>query len=161
MNGEAAFAVPKDRQNITVRLSQGAPLVGEIFMESIAEGLSIHQKITSFIENSTAFFPIKLAPGGSTEFINKNKVQVFEVSMPEDPETDYFAHLLMQTIPVTVFLNDGSTVSGELLAEVPQEKARLSDCLNMTEKFLVVKSGERMCYVNKSAVQKVVHREKL
>ena len=160
MSGKTMFAVPKDRQNVTVRLSLGTALVGEIFMESIAEGLSIHQKITSFIENSNAFFPIKLSPGGSTEFINKNKIQVFEVSLPEDPETSYFSHFHMQTIPVTVFLTDGSTVSGDLLAEVPQEKARLSDCLNLTDKFLVVRSGEQMCYLNKDALQKVVHAAK-
>lgn len=160
MNEKTVFAVPKDRQSVTIRLSRDAALAGEIFMESIAEGLSIHQKVTSFIENSNTFFPLKLSPEGSTEFINKNKVQVFEVNLPEDPETSYFAHLLMQTIPVMVFLTDGSTVSGELLAEVPQEKARLSDCLNLTDKFLVVKSGERMCYINKEALQKVMHAAK-
>lgn len=160
MSGNTAFAVPKDRQNVTVLLSPGTALAGEIFMESIAEGLSMHQKITSFIENSSAFFPIKLSPGGNTEFINKNKVQMFEVDLPEDPETSYFAHLLMQTIPVIVFLTHGSTVSGDLLAEVPQEKARLSDCLNLADKFLVVKSGKQMCYINKNALQKVVHAAK-
>jgi len=160
MSGKTIFAVPKDRQIVVVRLAQGAALTGEIFMESIAEGLSIHQKITSFIENSNTFFPIKLSPEGNTEFINKNMVQFFEVSLPEDPETSYFAHLLMQTIPVMVFLNDGSSVSGELMAEVPQEKARLSDCLNLNEKFLPVKSVGRMCYINKHALQKVVHAVK-
>lgn len=160
MSGKTVFAVPKDRQNVTIRLSRDTALTGEIFMESIVEGLSIHQKVTSFIENSNAFFPIKIAPEGSTEFINKNKVQVVEVGLPEDPETSYFAHLHMQTIPITAFLNDGSIVHGELLAEVPQEKARLSDCLNLTDKFLVVKSGKQICYINKHALQKVVHAAK-
>lgn len=160
MSGNTAFAVPKDRQSVTVRLSLGATVEGEVFTESISEGLSIHQKVTAFIENSDAFFPIKVSPGGSAEFINKKNARIIEVSLPEDPETGYFAHLLMHTIPVMVFLNDGNTVSGELMAEVPREKARLSDCLNLPEKFLAVKSGKTMFYINKQALQKVVHAAK-
>ena len=160
MSEKTVFAVPKDRQNVTVRLSSAVAILGEIFMESMAEGLSIHQKLSSFIENGSIFFPLKLSSGGGTEFINKKKTQVIEVSLPENPEANYFSHLLMQTIPVTIFLTDGSAMSGDLMAEVPQEKARLSDCLNLPEKFLAVKSGGLMCYINKGALQKVVHGSK-
>lgn len=157
MSGKTVFAVPKDRQGVTIRLSRGVALKGEIFMESVSEGLSTHQKVASFIENSNTFFPIKVSPGENTEFINKHNVQTVEVDLPEDPETGYFAHLLMHTIPVTVYFHDESAVSGELMAEVPQEKARLSDCLNMPDKFLIVKTAEKICYINKKALQKVVH----
>ena len=157
MSDTTAFQVPKDRQAVIVRLSPGVVVEGEIFMEAFSENLSIHQKISAFIEDTNSFFPIKVIPGGDTEFINKNTIQLVEVSVPDDPETSYFAHLLMQTIPVTAYFRDGDTVSGELMAEVPQEKARLSDCLNLREKFLKVKSGNKMCYINKKTLQKVVH----
>jgi len=160
LSDNTAFAVPKDRQRVAVRLSTGVALEGEIFMESFAEGLSMHQKISAFIEDNNTFFPIKVLPGGTTEFINKHTIQLVEVSFPEDPENNYFAHFLMQHIPVTVYFNDGNTVSGELMAEVPQEKARLSDCLNLTGKFLNIKSGKKMCYINKEALQKVVYAVK-
>lgn len=160
LGDKTVFIVPTDRQSVTVRLSTGVMLEGEIFMESLSEGLSMHQKLSAFIENNNTFFPIKVTPGGNTQFINKTKIQLVEVSLPGDPETSYFAHLPMQNIPVTVYFNNGNSVSGELMAEVPQEKARLSDCLNLTEKFLKVKSGKKMCYINKEALQKVVHAVK-
>jgi hypothetical protein len=46
------------------------------------------------------------------------------------------------------------------MAEVPQEKARLSDCLNMSNRFLSIRTGATMCYINKDALQKVVHADK-
>jgi len=160
MNTSAAFAVPKDRQVVTIRLSGNATLEGEIFIESISEGLSIHQKVTAFLEDNNAFFPIKVIPRGNTEFINKKQVRSVEVNFPENPETSYFAHLFMHTIPVTAYFYDGHTLSGELMAEVPREKARLSDCLNLASGFINLKTDNKMCYINKEALQKVVHLAK-
>jgi len=157
-NGNTAFQVPKDRQSVVVRLTQGAVLEGEIFLESMAEGLSTHQKVTAFLENSLAFFPIKVSPDGKTEFINKQKVRTVEVAVTAAPETDYFEHLLMHTIPVTTFFGAAESISGELMAEAPQEKARLSDCLNMPNTFLCVRTASMICYINKESLQKVVYK---
>ena len=160
MNTSAAFAVPKDRLTVTLRLSREILIEGEIFLESIAEGLSIHQKLTAFLENSSVFFPIKIIPEGVTEFISKRSVRTIEVNFPDEPEAGYFAHLHMHTIPVKVFFHDGDSTSGELMAEVPKEKARLSDCLNLPGRFIDVRTGKKMCYINKEALQKVVYTDK-
>ena len=47
-------------------------------------------------------------------------------------------------IPVNAQFGDGDTVNGELVAEVPAEKARLSDCLNLQNKFLSVKIVDKI-----------------
>jgi len=160
MSGSMAFAVPKDRQSVTIHLSQGSILTGEIFLESASAGLSIHQKVTAFLENDNVFFPIKVAAGSTTEFINKRQVQFIEVRFPAEGEAGYYTHLLMHAIPITVYFNNGEAMSGELVAEVPVEKARLSDCLNLPTTFLNLRSGSAMFYLNKEALQKVVHQDK-
>jgi hypothetical protein len=160
MSGNAIFAVPKDRQAVTIRLDKGIKLEGEIFLEYMVSGLSTHQKVTAFLENENLFFPIKLIASGVTEFVNKKTVQTVVVGFPGESETGYFSHLLMHSIRVTARFCDGTMVSGDLMAEVPQEKARLSDCLNMSNRFLSVKTGATMCYINKEALQKVVHADK-
>ena len=159
MSGNAAFAVPKDRQEVTVRLEKGPALKGEIFLEYVSDDISRHQKVTAFLENSNTFFPIKVK-NGATEFINKKNVRYVEVAFPGDADTDYFACRPMQSIPVNALFGDGEAVSGKLVAEVPAEKARLSDCLNLQNKFLTVRSDNKMCYINKKALQKVVHNGK-
>jgi hypothetical protein len=161
MSGNAAFAVPKDRQGVTIRLDRGVTIEGDIFLELMASDLSIHQKVTAFLENDTAFFPVRINASGGTEFVNKTRVRVMEVSIPEDPDTVYFAPHLMQSIPVTAYFQEGDPVSGDLLAEVPKEKARLSDCLNVSNKFLSVKTDGTMCYINREALTKVLDKTKI
>jgi hypothetical protein len=160
MSGNAAFAVPKDRQEVTVLLDRGETLTGQIFLEYMASDLSIHQKITMFLENDNAFFPIKVGASGGAEFVNKNNIWTVDVVIPSDPKTDFFSHLLMHTIPIIAHFADGTTISGELMAEVPKEKARLSDCLNMSNVFISVKTNGTMRYINKQSLQKVIHADK-
>jgi len=156
MNGNAEFAVPKDRQAVTVRLVNGAGLEGEIFLEYISEHASRHQKVTEFLEKGRAFFPHKVN-GGGTEFVNKKNVQYVEVRIAETADADYFLGRPMQSIPVKALFNDGEAVSGTLMEEVPQEKGRLSDCLNLPNKFLNVRTNISLCYINKDALLKVIY----
>jgi hypothetical protein len=159
MSGNAAFAVPKDRQEVTVHLDRGVALEGEVFLEYMAADLSVHQKLTLFLENDNMFFPIKVGATGGAEFVNKNNVWTVDVVIPDDPEINFFSHLLMHSIPVIAHFADGARISGDLMAEVPKEKARLSDCLNMPNKFLSVKTDGKMRYINKQALQKVIHAD--
>ncbi len=156
MNGNAAFAIPKDRQEVTVRLETGAALKGEIFLEYVSNDTSNHQKVTAFLENDNTFFPLKVN-SKSTEFISKKNVKYVEVALPVNPVVNYFSSRPMLSIPVNALFGDGESVSGKLVAEVPAEKARLSDCLNLQVKFLNVKTDSRIYYINKDALQKVVH----
>ncbi len=157
MSGKTAFAVPKDRQQVVVRMSKDVLLEGEIFLESLSEGQSMHQKIVNFLENDTAFFPLKVAPAGNTEFIHKSNIQSVSISLPDDPDITYFSGLLLHTIPLAITLPEGDTISGHLMAEVPREKARLSDCLNLPDAFLSIRSQDTVFYINKNAIRKAVH----
>ena len=65
------------------------------------------------------------------------------------------AYSFMHIEDITTLFTDGTALSGELLAEVPEEKARLSDCLNLPESFLSVKKEKTVYYLNKSTIQQV------
>lgn len=160
MSVHTVFTVPKDRQDVTIHLDKGVSVTGEIFLESFSQDLSIHQKLTAFLESDIVFFPVKLSSTGSTEFINKKNVGIIEAGIPDEEDTNFFSFKLMHTIPVTAILRHGDTISGELMAEVPREKARLSDCLNLSHKFLSIKGEGTIFYINKTALQKVVYAEK-
>jgi hypothetical protein len=160
MRGDATFAVPRDRQSVTIRLNGGTVIEGEIFLEYMHADLSIHQKVTMFLENNNVFFPLKVDASGGTDFISKKNLRTVEVGFSDDPETSFFSHLLTQTIPIIAHFCDGTSISGILIAGVPKEKARLSDCLNTQNKFLSVNMDGGMCYINKDALQKVVHADR-
>jgi len=160
MSVDTVFTVPKDRLSVTIRLDKGIALEGEIFLEPVSDNLSVHQKVIAFLESGNTFFPLKLSAAGNTEFINKRNVWIVDVNIPEGHDADYFLFRPMHSISVTILFSDGKTVSGELMAEVPEEKARLSDCLNLPGRFLSVKLGKKMRYINKEALQKVAYAGK-
>ena len=146
------FAVPKDKQLVTVHLIGGETRTGNVFLEYFPEALTLHQKIKTFLEDATRFFPLT-TDGMPPTFINKGQVSMLEVTASDEEP----AYHLMHIEDITTLFTDGTALSGELLAEVPKEKARLSDCLNLPESFLSVKKEKTMCYLNKNTIQKVVY----
>jgi hypothetical protein len=150
MTPQREFAVPKDKQLVTVHLIGGETRTGNIFLEYFPEALTLHQKVKLFLEDTNQFFPLT-AEGTPPTFINKERVSMLEVAISDEEP----AYHLMHIEDITTLFTDGAALSGELLAEVPKEKARLSDCLNLPETFLSVKKDKAICYLNKSAIQKV------
>lgn len=159
MNDQTVFAVPKDRLEVTIRLGNGVSLDGDIYLECTQGAFSLHEKIMAFLESSTSFFPIRVKGSGATEFINKDTVRAFEIALPGSSENSYFPPGKIHSFSVSIYLNFSSTLFGKILAEVPIEKARLSDCLNLPDKFLTLQTESRMCYLNKDTICKVIQEE--
>jgi len=157
MDVNTVFTVPKDRQEVTIYLDRGVVLRGEIFLDMFSGDLSVHQKVSAFFEGASEFFPIKLTAAGDTEFVNKSNIGVVEVNIPVEQDAEYFSLRLLHRVPVTAILRHGDEISGELMAEVPREKNRLSDCLNTPQRFISVRDGAKIHYINKSAIRKVLH----
>ena len=158
MNDQPELTVPKDRQEVAVFLKKGARVAGIIFLDHLVAEMPFHQKISAFLEDGSSFFPLAVGGGNTVEFINKKTVQRIEVDHPKsDEELEAVLLNVMVVVNITAFFLDGSTVRGGLLADVPQDKARLSDCLNLPDTFLCIQSGEQFVYINKDAVQKVVY----
>jgi len=152
MTTQREFAVPKDKQLVTVHLVGGETRTGNIFLEYFPEALTLHQKVKLFLEDANRFFPLT-TEGMPPTFINKECVSMLEVAISDEAP----AFLLMHIEDITTLFTDGTALSGALLAEVPKEKARLSDCLNLPESFLSIKKEKTLCYLNKSTIQKVVY----
>ena len=148
------LVVPREKQLVTIHLPGGSTVEGNIFLEYYPEARTLHQKIVSFLENRNDFFPI--SSSGSPEFIGKNAIRMVEVDYPEDEDAFSIMHVEL----VTVIFLDGSQVSGDLLADVPEGKQRLSDCLNLPLRFLCIRAYGRVCYINKKAILKVITAER-
>jgi hypothetical protein len=152
MTNQREFAIPKEKQKVTVHLTGGETLPGTIFLEYIPEAVTLHQKVTAFLEDENEFFPLA-ADGDGPQFISKRSLRMLEVEYPEEEST----FSLMHIEDITAVFSDGSQVGGMLMADVPAEKARLSDCLNLPGRFLSVWAGGPVLFINKDAVRKVVY----
>lgn len=154
MAERSEFTVPKEKQLVTVYLLGGDTIEGNIFLEYNPDARTLHQKMMAFLENQNDFFP--LSSGGTPEFISKSAIRMVEVHYPEDEETFGIMHVEL----VTVIFRDGTQVSGDLLADVPEQRKRLSDCLNLTGRFLCTRTYGKVCYISKQAILKVITAEK-
>jgi len=144
------LVVPKEKQLVTVYLLGGDTIEGNIFLEYNPDLRTLHLKMMAFLENKTDFFPLSSSP--TPEFISKSAVRRVEVHSPEDEAAFNIMHVEL----VTVIFRDGTQVSGDLLADVPDQRKRLSDCLNLSDRFLCTRTYGKICYISKQAILKVI-----
>jgi len=149
------FAVPKGKQQVKIQLLGGETLAGNIFLEYNPEAVTVYQKVSSFIEDRTGFFPIAIGEV-KPQIIGKTSVKILEIDYPEDESI----FSLKRIENVSVMLSDGSRIDGLLMADVPEERDRLSDCLNLPERFLSLRLSGKILFVNKSLVRKVLYSAK-
>ena len=152
----SVFAVPKERQNVTMHIRNEEKVEGVIFLESFPEGRSWHQKIFDFLEAGNRFFPFLVKESGVTELLNKSTLMILEFEYPDEETLEASFLNPIHIDGVTLVFNDIDRISGSILAEVPQEQSRLSDCLNLANHFLCLKVGNRLYYVNKNIISKVL-----
>ncbi len=148
------FTIPKEKQLVTVYLLGGDTVEGNIFLEYNPDARTLHRKMMAFLENPTDFFP--LSSSSIPEFISKSAIRMVEVHYPEDEETFNIMHVEL----VTAIFRDGTQVSGDLMADVPEQHKRLSDCLNLTGRFLCTRAYGKVCYISKQALLKVISAER-
>jgi hypothetical protein len=144
------FVVPKEKQLVTVHLLGGESREGNIYLEFYSEARTLHQKVIAFLEDKNDFFP--LSHGTMPDFICKNAIRMVQVHFPKEEDTFDIMHVEL----VTIIFRDGSQVSGDLLSDVPDDRKRLSDCLNLAGRFLCTKTYGEISYINKDAILKVI-----
>ncbi|HWR73944.1 MAG TPA: hypothetical protein VN604_12305 [Nitrospirota bacterium] len=155
MTDHRNFAVPKEKQQVKVHLLGGEALAGSIFLEYKPEAVTVYQKVASFLEDRTSFFPIavgELKP----QIVGKTSVKILEIEYPEDESI----FSLKRIENVAVMLSDGSRIDGLLMADVPEERDRLSDCLNLPERFLSLRLSGKILFINKALIRKVLYGAK-
>lgn len=155
MANPSELTVPKERQKVSVHLAGGETLSGNIFIEYHPEALTLYQKLSAFLEGANDFFPLT-TDAGAPQFISKRSIRMVRAEYPEEDQS----FSLMHIEEITVLFADGSKVSGMLMADIPPERKRLSDCLNLPMKYLSARTPGAVLFINKEAVQKVVYAAK-
>lgn len=147
------FAIPKEEEPVRVRLETGLVLEGHIFLEITPFERSKQQRMASFLEEGGNFFPFLITGAGTTIFINMESVLSVEAGYVEPDPLKHITPMIIEEVTATFTV--GGEISGVLLAEVPVEQSRLSDCLNLPYKFLTIRADDIVYYINKKMVQKI------
>lgn len=152
MNQNDEFKIPKNQKTIKIHLHDQTILEGIIFIEYTNNEDTTHSRLISFIKDKNIFFPISVN-GEKIEIINKNNVKMFEVYAFELKDQSF---ALMCTLPATIHFVDSTTIQGDLIADAPTESFRLSDCLNLPPFFIILRVQDKIFYINKMFIKKVI-----
>lgn len=152
------LAVPKDKLNVTLRFDDDRCVDGTIFIGAYPASSALFSKVSALLEDEKSFLPFVGKETGKTIFVNKLNIHSMEWDLPEETEKEQIYTGLMHAEDVIATFIGGGRITGTLLSDVPLEKTRLSDCLNMPGRFLILKIDSRHMYVNKAMLREVINQ---
>lgn len=160
MSDNSVFKVPKDKLDVMIHLHNGVTLEGSIFLESSLYEQTINERVILFLEDDSTFFPVKFSANERVEFVNKEGLMMLEHQQEGEFSGEEIPLGHMHIENIAAVFNDGSTIAGTLTAEVPEDRARLSDCLNLPNRFLILRADSKIYYIKKSMLQRVGYTDK-
>lgn len=149
------LSVSKDRANITAIYRNGKKIHGEVFLATCTESHHGHQKVSDLLESDKNFLPISIRDENRVEFVNKNQLLIVEGELSTEEDEEKLEMGLFHIEKVRLFFVNEDSIEGAMLSEVPKERSRLSDCLNMDQKFINMIKDGRYMYINKRLLLKV------
>lgn len=145
-----SLAVDKKRKKVTVSLGDQTQLSGYLFLSHFSGRKAGRQTVLEALTVEGSFVPFETSDGEISFLNQKHIVWVASLINDDDSETE-----LLDNKNVTVFLRDGKRLRGDLYFSMPIEKNRLSDWLNDTRKFLVLRDEKREVLINLDFVIRV------
>ena len=149
------LSIRKNKANITAVFSDGTKIRGEVFLAAFSETHYGHQKVSDILEGENLFIPVFIKEEERVQFLSRDQIMILEgeLSSPEDEEK--LAIGLYHIEKVRVIFTNGDNMEGAMISEAPPERSRISDCLNLPERFINMIKGGRYFYLNKKSIVRV------
>lgn len=168
------YRIEKVRRRVSVAISGGGTLEGDIFLQPSARYRSGPQDPAELFNESESFVPLA-TDGDRLVLLAKDHVMTVQF---DDLDADTFVDGgtpggsdrrqtgrsdpggIATGVSVEIVLSDGSLVDGELRLEMRSERTRLLDFLNGGhQRFLTLRSPARVCLVNWRQIAHVRQRQ--
>ena len=140
--------VPKDVVAAEVWIADGPSRRLELF---VVAGLGLAE----MLEHEAPFIPVREAGGASGgAIVNKSAIVWIAVAAADGDDGELFNERRL----LRVELAGGGSVEGELLYSPAEGRSRVVDQLNEAGRFVRLWSAERVWYVNKLMIARVVEK---
>ncbi len=146
-----SLAVDKIKQKVSLALSDQSQFSGHIFLSRVSELGVGQQTIMGALTGPERFVPFETTQGEFT-FLNQDHI-VWVASMLEKDLMK--AVVAEERRNVTVLLQGGKRLKGDLVMAVPEEKTRLSDLLNEVGDYMTLQDDKREILINVNYVVRV------
>jgi hypothetical protein len=152
-SGASDYKIEKIRCPVTVTLTDGTQLRGDIFVRPVSRFHPGPQDAGEFLNEADAYFALA-ASGEPPMLVSKENVLRAEAPLPDVDDEGVDEVRLGLNIQIT--LVGGQICRGTVFIETPVERARLIDFLNgHPTRFLTLFDPQKMTLVNRRVVAHV------
>jgi hypothetical protein len=151
-----ALRVRKDPLAVELSLAGEQPRSVELFLAEHGPHAFSRQSVEDLVLQADGFLPACDAATGEWESFNARSVSWISLSRAAFEAQAAADELFEQRRTVRVSLVGGASISGEVLYSAPAAEARLVDYLNRRDRFFRVWDRDRVFFVNKEWVLRVV-----
>lgn len=144
------YRIEKLRRALTLVLTDGSKLEGEVFLRSVSRYRSRPEEPADLLNDADPFFALERR--GEAVLVAKSQVARAETTLDDDDALDTGA--LGVTVEVT--MSDGTLCDGSIFLESRSDRPRLLDFLNTYhERFLPVVSPGQVLLLNTQLIAHV------
>jgi hypothetical protein len=116
------------------------------FLSPYAEGHSGREFLLDILNSNLTFLPVEDIRTNAILFLNKSKIMYLEI-----PERDLAEETVLNPEKsVRVELTNHEILNLSLFMEMPEERSRISDYLNLSAQFIYLCGKEKDLILNKS-----------
>lgn len=149
------FCIPRVRIRAQVALAGRRVREVNLFLGARAQSHEGHERPSDVLEASRGFLPA--LDGDTVVFINLEQIAMVTVAAELEYTADELAVLEAARVQNTnrclsVILEDGTMLSGEVAYLMPEGQRRVQDFLNCPERFIRLRDGDLARLVHKSRV---------
>ncbi len=136
----------KIKRRVTLCRSDGMKLEVNFFLSPYAEGHSGREFLLDILNSNLTFLPVEDIRTNAILFLNKSKIMYLEI-----PERDLAEETVLNPEKsVQVELTNNEILNMSLFMEMPEERSRISDYLNLSAQFIYLCGKEKDLILNKS-----------
>lgn len=153
---QADLAIPVHPVPLTVWTIDGAKLEGQVFLRQHVEAHAGPETLQDRLNDPDLFLTVSLP--GDTPLVFLNKIQLIRVDISGEERPPHVPESLVGVSiePIRVQLINGEQLSGSVRIEGPAGKRRLSDFLNTQPAFLPLQGPDRLHFLHKRFIARVV-----
>jgi hypothetical protein len=146
------YTVQMLTRDVEIVLYNGAILKGQIFVSEYSRLHAGSEMISEFFENESQFFPVRV----NNDIIILSKGSVLLVTYPV--EEDYSIYNIAVA---EFFLSNGKSLTAEVPIQAQTPHPRLSDQINLPERFLVTltEARQKITLINKTHITYLMEKK--
>ncbi len=139
------YQVPTTKVHVVIEIAGQEELKGTVFISENIFSHTMKPRLEDLLNQQRRFFPFLLE---DEDYILFNKSQLILLRSSENDSHDLEEQLMLEPQTVTLVLDNGNELTGNIYPNLPPDQRRASDFFNQDETFLPIYRENEKVIVN-------------